>query len=87
MRNALPYSKLDKNSDGTVLAYAWPGGYPLIYFDPATGDVLHPACVDAEASDGFGDTVSYLRDVFWEGEEWCAACNQPIESAYGPVED
>ncbi len=69
-------------------AYAWPGGYPIIYVC-ATGDILCATCATKamqketcrEARMGY---LPEAYDVFYEGpDEICADCNQAIESAYG----
>lgn len=60
-------------------AYAWPGGYQIIYYTN-NSDIVCPDCAnDEDVSD---DIVA--GDVFYEGPpEQCAGCNQMIESSYG----
>lgn len=71
-------------------AYAWPGGYPLVYWC-VDGEPLCAACVNAEI--GLVDVARRDRDrqwdvvgmdVHWEGEPLvCAHCGEEVESAYG----
>lgn len=69
-----------RRPDGTYPAFAWPGGYPLIYLD-ANGDILCPACTSRE-DEYNAPTVS--GEVYWEGPDLCCFdCNAIIESAYG----
>jgi hypothetical protein len=89
-----------RNDSGTLDAYAWPGGYPLVYTtrDNAT---ICPACanrpdysLEAESPDAFTNNqvddwhTLVSVDIHWEGEpETCEECNCQIASAYGPVEE
>jgi hypothetical protein len=88
-RMALP----ERDSTGKFPAYAWPGGYPLIYLC-ADGGILCPACANnANGSEAYaGDYVPERgrdwhmigADVYWEGPPMqCDHCNKAIESAYG----
>lgn len=73
-------------------AFAWPGGYPLVYL-LADGEILCPDCangkngseaITADADDPGWHVIDC--EVCWEGEVgYCAHCNGDIESAYGPV--
>ncbi len=75
-------------------AYAWPGGYPVLYVC-SDGGVLCPKCINAELSlvdaairdnDRSGWRV-VGADVHMEGEpEICDHCGAEIESAYGVPE-
>lgn len=76
--------------DGSLPAYAWPGGYPIVYVMD-DGEVLCPDCANgkngSDASVG-ADAGSGWRikgyQIHWEGEpEHCAHCNAEIPSAYG----
>lgn len=86
---------LPRNTDGKLSAYAWPGGYPIIYI-MGDGAVLCPNCANGEngsqaivagaGDDGMSDKSWTIMgcDIFYEGAtEYCAHCNTPIESAYG----
>lgn len=80
-------------------AYAWPGGYPLYYLC-ADGGALCPGCVNAEIDLIDPDTRDWIADrrlrtgwvivavdVNYEDDSLtCDHCNDPIESAYGPLE-
>jgi hypothetical protein len=70
-------------------AFAWPGGYPLVY-RTADGGALCPECVNgrhgSEAGDRNPDPQWRLTgcDVHWEGEPiTCDHCGARVESAYG----
>lgn len=64
-------------------AYAWPGGYPFVYYDK-DGEILCPKCANnADWNDA--EIIGY--DVYEEGPViQCANCNDDIESAYGDPE-
>lgn len=81
--------KLHRDEDGTLPAYAWPGGYPIVYM---CADIacLCPDCANqkngSEACEGHDDKQWRLVDCFihWEGAAiQCDHCNAGIESAYG----
>lgn len=86
--------KLKADNGGTLPAFAWPGGYQMIYV-ASDGGVFCPDCAngkngsDARLSDGPDDAPhdGWLLegyDVFYEGpDEYCAHCNAVIESVYG----
>lgn len=81
-------------TDGSVEAYAWPGGYPIFYL-ASDGETLCPKCVTKEreritesiedkSNDGWRIVA---RDINWEDNDMvCAHCNEQIESAYGERE-
>ena len=83
-------SPLDRDSNGKLPAFAWPGGYPLIYF-VADGACICPACANgANGSDATEDPEADKQwrltacDVYWEGQPLqCEHCNEDIDSAYG----
>lgn len=73
---------------GALPAYAWPGGYPLVYIVD-DGETLCPACVNDPSTpvheSGIQDgwRLEGLQ-VHWEGPpEICAHCGATVESAYG----
>jgi len=77
-----------KSDDGTYLAYAWPGGYPIVYvMDDA--EVLCADCMNDPSNPihGGGEADGWRLDgyqIHWEGApEVCAHCNKEIPSAYG----
>ena len=84
---------IQRGDDGTFPAYAWPGGYPIIYI-LADGETLCAKCANgengSEASTDSGTDAQWRiigQDIHWEGEpETCAHCNGQIESAYGVPE-
>lgn len=65
--------------DNTLPAYAWPGGYQMIYFTH-DGSIVCPACAnDVDTSDPVVGA-----EVYWEGPPIiCDNCYSTIESAYG----
>lgn len=76
---------IERLSDGTLPAYAWPGGYP-IYYLAADNGVLCAKCAN-EFTEG-RDTEEQLKpvaaDIHYEGADMhCEHCNVVIESAYG----
>jgi hypothetical protein len=71
-------------NNGKLPAYAWPGGYPIIYLT-ASNDVLCPDCANKPVDEYSDPPVSY--GPFWEGEPLtCDDCGKEIESAYGDPE-
>jgi hypothetical protein len=85
--NALDATRLP---DGTLPAYAWPGGYPMAYLC-ADGGTLCPDCANgrngSEAStapDAAPDWRLIDGSVYWEGPPLtCDHCQAAIPSAYG----
>jgi hypothetical protein len=76
----------ERNSDGTLPAYAFPGGYPIIYVT-TDGEILCTKCATEDLSEGDGMLSVAGCDVFYEGQpEFCADCNVQIDSAYGDPE-
>lgn len=80
--------KIERDSKGRALAYAWPGGYPLYYVCDDGGE-LCPTCCDTEReaidSSGGKDGWNVVGvGVHYEGEPIvCDHCGRQIESAYG----
>ena len=80
----------------TLPAYAWPGGYQIIYLD-SQNCVLCPDCANSEIKEFLEDPAEYLdkRDIptayqiFYEGPsmECDNNCGTMIESAYGDPDD
>jgi hypothetical protein len=62
--------------DGTLTAYACPGGYPMFYLD-AENCILCPKCANKE------EIPPTAYSVNWEDPQlFCEECNERIESAY-----
>ncbi len=79
-----------RGSDGELPAFAWPGGYPLLYYT-ADGGTLCPSCANCEeATDATPDDPDWYviaYDVHWEGDPAiCDHCGLSVESAYGSSE-
>ena len=78
-----------RNESGKFDAYAWPGGYQIVYLT-ADGGTLCPACANgdngSDASDTSEDPQWQIidQDVYWEGPALtCDHCHADIASAYG----
>jgi hypothetical protein len=72
---------------GNLPAYAWPGGYPLVYLAD-DGETLCAECVNTQEPIHFDGDADGWRvegyDVFYEGpDDQCAHCYKSIPSAYG----
>lgn len=74
---------MQRNDDGTLPAYAWPGGYPLVYYT-RDGLTVCPKCAnDPDTSDPV-----VAQDVYWEGPTLsCDDGGELIESAYGDPDE
>lgn len=75
-------------TDNKLPAFAWPGGYPIIYLD-RENSVLCAECATKSYLDK--DEVSQFKpvayDVYYEGPTiQCDQCNVDIASAYGDPE-
>lgn len=86
---------------GLFPAWAWPGGYPIIYIT-ADNSTLCPDCanrkngslarlpMDVQPEDEFPDDKQWTiigMDVYYEGPPlYCEHCNADINSAYGDPE-
>ena len=76
--------RLHRDETGKLPAFAWPGGYPMYYFDKH-GDVLCPRCANREIDDS---AAIVNGGVYWEGPIiQCDDCGEDIESAYGDPEE
>jgi hypothetical protein len=72
-----------RQTDGTLPAYAWPGGYPMYYLDKG-GMTLCPTCANRE-TDPSQAPVAY--GVNYEDPSLdCDDCSQRIPSAYAEDE-
>jgi hypothetical protein len=69
-----------RDEAGKLPAYAWPGGYPIVYLTK-DGSTVCPECANREVDEGQA-VVNYF--IHWEGEPLiCEDCNKAVESAYG----
>jgi hypothetical protein len=88
-----------RGDDGKLEAYAWPGGYPIVYYCEDGGS-LCPACANNEngsiaytgdlPADCIEDKQWHIVacDVYYEGPIInCDHCNAEIESAYGDPDE
>ena len=83
-----------RQSDGKLPAYAWPGGYPIVYI-VADGGTLCPACANGENGSQAADAIDPQCpddkqwrvigfSIHYEGPpEICDHCGTEVESAYG----
>jgi hypothetical protein len=74
-----------RQSDGKLPAYAWPGGYPIVYM-PEDNGILCPKCANEyiPERDNQGQLQPVAYFVHYEGPaEQCENCNALIDSAYG----
>jgi hypothetical protein len=89
--------RLLEENDGKLPAYAWPGGYPIIYLFE-DGGIACPECANGgnsaiprtDPSDAPEDKQWHIigYDVHWEGEPvMCDNCGAEIKSAYGETDD
>ena len=62
--------------NGRLPNYAFPGGYPLFYFDKGDS-VLCPECANEEESLPSEADINYEDDSLY-----CDECSRRIESAY-----
>jgi hypothetical protein len=92
MRLARTEVEFPRDSDGKLSAFAWPGGYPIVYIC-GDGGTLCPACANGENGSDASTTAEDKRwlligaDIHWEGEPMaCDHCCAEIESAYGAPE-
>lgn len=79
-----------RDENGKLPAYAWPGGYPIVYVMD-DGETLCPDCVNTEENVHEGGNADGWRleayDIHYEGPpEVCAHCGKETESAYGDPE-
>lgn len=74
---------LPRDDDGKLSKWAWPGGYPLYYFD-GENSILCPDCARiSDTSDEIPQFRPVQADVNWEDPElFCDHCSNRIESAY-----
>lgn len=78
-------NKLRDDNEGKLPAYAWPGGYQMIYIDE-NNDILCPDCANKPEDEYTVKIVQW--DIFYEGApEECADCGKMIESAYGDPDE
>jgi hypothetical protein len=89
--------RLDRLRDdtGQLPSYAWPGGYPVVYYT-ACHRAICPACAndccrtrnkrrDDDPRDGYFLTMYHIH---YEGDPIeCEECGVEIESAYGNPEE
>lgn len=75
--------------DGKLPAYAWPGGYPIIYYTVEMGrqttEIVCAACAtESLGSDPESSWTVWGCDTYDEGpDEQCTNCYKDIPSAYG----
>lgn len=81
----MSHDKFQRDEDGQLASYAWPGGYPLYYLSE-NGLVLCPGCANDEDK-AEGDPV-IAADANWEDPDfYCEDCERRIESAYADPDE
>ena len=80
------FQVLRDSNDGKLPAYAWPGGYQIIYIDEEN-NVLCSDCADKNDNLPYNPRlVTY--DIYYEGPTiQCEGCNCDIESTYGDPDE
>jgi len=78
--------QLPRDNDGQLSAWAWPGGYPLFYFD-AADSVLCVTCARRVESEGpeVWDVAlmpQWASINYEDNSLFCDECGYQIESAY-----
>ena len=88
-----PQHELPREDDGTLIRWAWPGGYP-VYYITADGGALCPGCARSAEADKLttdsDDPQWYIlaADVNYEDPDLtCDHCAERIPSAYAEPED
>ena len=80
-QSVLDYTGTDPGEN--LPTFAWPGGYPLVYYDAQSSEL----CADCANRPGYTDPVTGAM-VHYEGPPIiCDDCGTTIESAYGEVEE
>jgi len=75
---------LPRDSDGRLVSFAWPGGYPVVYLDKHD-NVLCPECANGYEPGDEDAPVS--AGINWEDPSLhCDECSERIESAYAEDE-
>lgn len=73
---------LERDTDGKLPTYAWPGGYPLVYYS----DDGHEYCPDCASQVDAEPPITHV-DINWEEPDLtCCGCGAAIEAAYEPDE-
>lgn len=78
--------ELPRDEDGQLSAWAWPGGYPIYYFD-AENSVLCVNCarrVEAEGLEVWDQKLMpcWVSINYEDPNLYCDECGGRIESAY-----
>lgn len=70
-------TKLPRDEDGKLSAYAWPGGQEIMYLD-AENNTLCAECANESDQDriDWPDQAPVAFFILEEGEEWCEQCNK-----------
>jgi hypothetical protein len=77
--------RMRDENNGSYPAFAWPGGYPIVYY-VADGSTLCPDCANNHAHMDASDPQWCLvaHDINWEDDTMqCEHCNTGIDCAYG----
>ena len=74
-----------KNEQGELPAYAWPGGYPILYYDMDNCTLCAKCAINSmNDPDELEQFKPVAYEVYYEGPVMnCEQCNAEVESAYG----
>ena len=84
MGKRLGFLRMD---DGTLPAFAWPGGYPMVYLD-GQNNTLCPKCANISDHDPWPEYRPVAHFIHYEGSScYCDQCGKEMESAYGDPDE
>lgn len=73
---------MERDTNGKLVSYAWPGGYPVWYITKDSLTICPDCANKVDTSD-----PPIACDVNWEDSElFCDDCGKRIESAYAEDE-
>ena len=77
-----------RNEDGSLPAYAWPGGYPIYYLDGEDSAL----CVECANKSDTKEEIPHFRPIaaainYEDSALFCDSCSERIESAYAEEDE
>lgn len=88
--------KPKRDESGRLPAYAWPGGYAIVYYAKDCSELCHECANGENGSLAHEDKriapddqwLIAEADIYWEGPDlYCSNCAAPIPSEYGDQEE
>lgn len=74
----------ERDTDGKLPAYAWPGGYQIVYYASDNGTLCSKCANSYKEGRDCEELKPVAADIYWEGPSMlCQNCDIEIESAYG----